>query len=43
MNMMIFIDTEDYDKQQICEGLRWKILFRAKRFRKGIRVRKQGF
>jgi hypothetical protein len=44
MNMMIFIDIEDYDKQQIYEGLRWKILLRAKRFRKGMRVmmRKQG-
>jgi hypothetical protein len=44
MNIMIFIDIEDYDKQQIYEGLRWKILFRAKRFRKGMRVmmRKQG-
>jgi hypothetical protein len=23
MNIMIFIDIEDYDKQQIYEGLRW--------------------
>jgi hypothetical protein len=39
-----FIDIEYYDKQQICEGLKWKILFREKRFRKGMRVmmRKQG-
>jgi hypothetical protein len=44
LNMMIFIDIEDNDKQQIYEGFRWKILFRAKRFRKGMRVmmRKQG-